>query len=245
MLVLPGAASAATDVAVRMAGGHGAATGVGEQVNLSIDVRNEGAEPAEGVTLTDQLPPGLEPVSVQTSQGTCTLAKTVTCAIGRLDVYGGYASVHIATRTTAEGRWENWASISSSTVDTNPANDSATVTIEVTGPVPAVSELRVTNPLFRVGRSRRGTAFAFELSEPASVVFRIERRLRGRRWARVADPFARLAAQGWNRVRFSGRVRRGGRIRALQPGVYRTRLTAIDGAGHRSIPRSARFRVVR
>ena len=109
MLVLPGAASAATDVAVRMAGGHGAATGVGEQVNLSIDVRNEGAEPAKGVTLTDQLPEGLEPVSVQTSQGTCTLARTVTCAIGTLDVYGGYASVYIATRTTAEGRWENWA----------------------------------------------------------------------------------------------------------------------------------------
>jgi uncharacterized repeat protein (TIGR01451 family) len=232
-------------VAARHPDGHGGGTGVGEQIVFSIDVRNEGGEPAEGVTLTDAIPAGLEPVSVQTSRGSCTLGATVTCAIGTLDVYGGYASVYIATRTRAEGRWDNTASISSSTVDPNPANDSATATIEVTGPVPAVSEVSVTKPLFRVGRARAGTAFAFNLSEPAAVVFRIQRRVAARRWTKAADPFTRTAAQGQNKIPFSGRVRRGGRVRALRPGLYRTRLTAVDAAGHRSLPRSVRFRVIR
>src|SRR5918997_417374 len=122
VLLVPGSAAAATDVAVRMAGGHGAGIGMNEQLAFSIDVRNEGTEEAHGVTLTDSLPAGLQPVSVQTSQGTCVLGDTVTCALGTLVSHGGYATVNIVTRTAVEGSWRNTVSIDSASEDPNPAN---------------------------------------------------------------------------------------------------------------------------
>jgi uncharacterized repeat protein (TIGR01451 family) len=242
LLLVPLTAFAATDVAVRMAGGSGASIGLGEQVVYSIDVRNEGTEPALAVTLTDSLPAGVEPVSVQTSQGACALGDTVTCAFGTLEPNGGYASVYIETRTRVEGQWHNTASIESETEDPNPANDRATVVIDVTGPVPRVSEVAMTRSVFRVGTR---SAIAFVMSRPATVTFRVERRIRGRGWVRAGTPFIRRAAEGENLVAFSGRVRRNGRLRALRPGVYRAQLTAVDRLGGRSVPRAVRFRVVR
>jgi len=142
----------------------------------SVDVRNEGTEPADRVTLTDSLPAGVEPLSVQTSQGNCELGATVTCAFGALEQYGGYASVHITTRTAVEGRWENTASIDTDTEDPNPANNSATVLVDIVGPVPRVSDIGITR---RVVRPRGRTAFSFVVSKPATVTFSIQKAAAG------------------------------------------------------------------
>jgi uncharacterized repeat protein (TIGR01451 family) len=227
-----------------MAGGNGGGIGLGEQLVYSIDVRNEGAEPAEAVTLSDALPPGVEPVGVQTSQGSCELGSTVTCAFGTLDSFGGYASVHISTRTKVEGSWQNTAFVDSATEDPNRANNSATVVVDIVAPVPPpVAQLAVTDPVFRVTRSRRATRFAFVMARPGAARFQIQRRVDGV-WIDVGRPFERLAAQGPNIVAFSGRVRRGARLRALRPGRYRARVSALDPGGRASAARTVRFRVV-
>ena len=88
----------------------------------------------------------------------------------------------------------------------------------------------------RLPRARRGTTFRYTLSEAARVVFRIDRRQRGRRVrGRCRRPtranrgrrqcvrhvrigaFAHASVAGPNRKRFSGRIGR----RVLRPGRYR------------------------
>jgi hypothetical protein len=104
-----------------------------------------------------------------------------------------------------------------------------------------------------------GTTFRYSLSEPARVLFTIERILPGRRvgracvaqtahnrkrrpCVRLAKPrrFAVGAIAGSNITRFTGRI--GGR--ALVPGRYRVTLVATDATGSRSAPKRLTFRVV-
>ena len=71
---------------------------------------------------------------------------------------------------------------------------------------------------------------------------RIQRRLHGRRARyRTVAKLTRSGRAGVNLTRFTGRIGR----RALRPGRYRARITAIDSAGNRSAPRTTRFRVAR
>jgi hypothetical protein len=96
---------------------------------------------------------------------------------------------------------------------------------------------------------KRGTEFRYTLSEPARVVFALERRRPGRRvrgkrrrarWVK-AGSFAVQGAAGANRKKFSGRIGR----RRLRPGSYRLSLVATDAAGNRSVPKRLAFRVTR
>jgi hypothetical protein len=129
---------------------------------------------------------------------------------------------------------------------------------------PVVSAVRVDPdavlPAAAEVAQRRGTTFRYRLSEAASVRFSVQRLVRGRRKGRHcvkprrslrrrrhclrAVTKARLrqaGVTGPNAKPFSGRVRR----RALRAGRYRVVVVAIDAAGNRSKPRTARFRVLR
>jgi hypothetical protein len=109
-------------------------------------------------------------------------------------------------------------------------------------------------------RPRRGTIFRFTLSEQARVVFRIARKLKGRRVrGRCRRPsarnrrrkrctrlvpvrsFARQGEAGPNREPFSGRIAG----RRLRPGRYRATLIARDVAGNVSAATSVSFRIAR
>jgi hypothetical protein len=109
-------------------------------------------------------------------------------------------------------------------------------------------------------RAKKGTTFRYSLSEPARVVFTIERVLPGRKVGRACRKqtaknrhkrackryvspgrFAAAAVAGANHKRFSGRIGR----RALAPGSYRATLIATDTSGKASTPKRLSFRVVR
>jgi hypothetical protein len=142
---------------------------------------------------------------------------------------------------------------------------------------PLVTEASLSARLFRVApgatpvaaRRKRsklpaGTRVRYRLSEPAGVLFTIERVLPGRR-ATVRDRkrcvkprrslrrkrrckryvragvLRRSGALGPNRLRFTGRIGR----EALRPGSYRLTIVAIDPAGNTSAPRRLAFRVAR
>ena len=95
---------------------------------------------------------------------------------------------------------------------------------------------------FRATRSHHRTRFHYTLSERARVSLKIQRRLHGRHARyRTIIRLTRSGKAGGNLTRFSGRIGK----RALRPGRYRVRITAIDAAGNRSAPRSARFRIAR
>lgn len=165
------------------------------------------------------------------------------------------------------------------------ATDSAGVTaaatkpVSIVGPVlppadtvaPVISRLSTQNRRFRITRRRtalsarrvkRGTAFRFRLSEPATVRISIERaasgRRRGRRCRRARGPIPRRRrcrrwvktggtivrknqAAGRRKVPFSGRFGR----KRLSPGLHRASVRALDHSGNRSSLKRTRFRVVR
>jgi uncharacterized repeat protein (TIGR01451 family) len=106
-------------------------------ITYTITVTNGGPSTAAGVTVTDTIPAGMTLVSSTPSQGTCTATAPVTCAIGTL-ASGATATVTVVARTTTQtGFSTNVATVSSTTNDPNPANNTASVSL----PIPTLSNL--------------------------------------------------------------------------------------------------------
>lgn len=135
-----------------------------------------------------------------------------------------------------------------------------------------ISALRQTNARFAVASAStpltalaarthppRGTVFSFRVDQPAVVKIAIQKHVGGRQLGhRCLAPAPKLrrhrqcirmitlatltrgAREGSNRVSFTGRIAK----RALPPGRYQARFTAIDSAGV-SPPRTLRFTIVR
>src|SRR5437762_9950057 len=57
---------------------------VGDRLTYTVDVRNNGPDVADGVTLTDTLPAGLALVSASGPAGPCGAGPPVSCALGGL-----------------------------------------------------------------------------------------------------------------------------------------------------------------
>ncbi len=107
--------------------------------------------------------------------------------------------------------------------------------------------------------ARGGARVAYRLSEPATVVFKVQRVLAGRRsggrcvavtarnraarrcdrYRTLAGGFTHAGATGANALRFSGRLRN----RRLAAGRYRLSAVAGDAAGNRSLAKTARFEI--
>ena len=102
---------------------------------------------------------------------------------------------------------------------------------------PRLSLVKLSRKRFRVGR--RGIVIGFNLSEPATATFRVDRKRRAR--LRRAGTFKRKAAKGRKRVRFRGRIGK----KKLRPGLYRLTITLKDAAGNKSKPRRLFFRILR
>jgi streptogramin lyase len=102
-----------------------------------------------------------------------------------------------------------------------------------------------------------GTQLRFNLSEPARVTVKIERRASGRRvrgrcrtgarsgkrcktWKSAGRSLTRQGLQGPNSIAFSGRLGR----KALAKGSYRALITATDAAGNRSKTVTLSFAIV-
>jgi hypothetical protein len=80
------------------------------------------------------------------------------------------------------------------------------------------------------------------ISLPATVRF-VVNRVRPRKPKRKAVAFSRVVRKaGPAAIRFTGRLKKS---RALPPGKYRLTARATDGAGLKSVPRRATFRIVR
>jgi uncharacterized repeat protein (TIGR01451 family) len=100
---------------------------VGAPLTYTLVVTDNGPGLALGVTLTDTLPAGTTFVSASATQGTCDEAGgTVTCDVGTL---AGGASTTVSIRLMAPsspGTISNTATVSCTSLDPNPANNTAT-----------------------------------------------------------------------------------------------------------------------
>jgi uncharacterized repeat protein (TIGR01451 family) len=104
---------------------------VDDEIVYTITITNNGPEAADGVTLTDVVPPGTSFVSALSSQGTCgEAAGTVTCSVGIL-ASGSGATVTLTLRADGEGLVTNTAIVSGDVQDPNLANNAASETTSV------------------------------------------------------------------------------------------------------------------
>lgn len=112
----------------------------GSTLTYSIEVDNLGPNEATGVTVTDQLPQGVDLVSATAAGGQCaSKGRKVTCELGTIPVVtGAYATartVTIAVIPRRVGTITNSATVKGAQKDPAGKNNKATATTRVTGPV--------------------------------------------------------------------------------------------------------------
>ncbi len=99
---------------------------VGQDLTYTITVTNNGPDQANGVTVTDTLPPGVAYVSALPSQGSCIGTTTVTCSIGSLSA-GGSAAISIVVTTLWDGTISNSSSVTGTESDPDTGNNFTSV----------------------------------------------------------------------------------------------------------------------
>jgi uncharacterized repeat protein (TIGR01451 family) len=112
---------------------------VGSSLAYTVQVQNLGPDPASGVTVTDELPKGVDFVSATASSGQCAhKAKKVTCALGGLNAptinYGPPPTVILTVIPRKVGTITNKASVKGDQKDPVGANNKASATTSVVGP---------------------------------------------------------------------------------------------------------------
>jgi uncharacterized repeat protein (TIGR01451 family) len=108
-------------------------------LTYSIEVDNLGPNVATGVTVTDQLPQGVDLVSATVAGGQCSSkGRKVTCTLGEVPVVtGAYATARTVLVTAIPrrvGTITNTASVKGAEKDPVKANNKATATTRVVGP---------------------------------------------------------------------------------------------------------------
>jgi uncharacterized repeat protein (TIGR01451 family) len=91
----------------------------------TLTVSNAGPQNATNVILTDSLPISTTITAISSSQGTCSeVANVVSCELGEI-ASGSQATVTITVNPLEAGRLFNYAWVTTTTVDPDPANNEA------------------------------------------------------------------------------------------------------------------------
>ena len=102
---------------------------VGSDYTYTIGVTS-GASPALGVSVSNVVPSGAGLLSVTTSKGSCTGTATVVCNLGDLPA-GALETITLKVHARTAGELTDTATLSTSSPDPNPANNTASVTTTV------------------------------------------------------------------------------------------------------------------
>ncbi len=117
------------DVSVAKSGTGVTAT-IGENTSWTLSVSNAGPVPATGVVLTDNLPPSLRYVAIDSNCNVVAFTQ-ISCSVGTLAV-GASASFNLTTQVTSDtapGTVTNQASVASNETDPNPGNNAASANV--------------------------------------------------------------------------------------------------------------------
>jgi uncharacterized repeat protein (TIGR01451 family) len=104
-----------------------------------------GQSPVQGAVVSDTLPGGLSLLSVTPSTGSCQVTTKISCYLGDLPA-GDLETISLEVHAQSVGNPTNTATLSTSSIDPNPANNSASVTIEVFDSCVAPGAVMATDP---------------------------------------------------------------------------------------------------
>jgi uncharacterized repeat protein (TIGR01451 family) len=108
----------------------------GQQLTYTVTVSNYGPDQAQGVVLTDILPKGTTFVSANPGQGSCAQAQgTVTCDIGGIASSVQVVVTIVVLAPDQSGTLTNKASVSCTSIDLYPQNNSTAIDTMAKGPV--------------------------------------------------------------------------------------------------------------
>jgi uncharacterized repeat protein (TIGR01451 family) len=144
----------------------------GQPVTYTFVIRNNGARSAKGVRLTDELPVGVTPGAVTTTQGSCGGADAVGCSLGRI-ASGAQVTVTVSVTPTAPGTITNQASVEANETDPNAGNNSvstATTVVDVISTTP----LGLENPQPAGCEFVRGEIACPETASSSSISFDVD-----------------------------------------------------------------------
>jgi uncharacterized repeat protein (TIGR01451 family) len=113
----------------------------GSNLTYSITISNAGPGTASSVTVADVLPAGVTFVSSTPSQGSCTGTTTLSCNLGNIANAGSATIALVVKPINGNSALSNTATVTASTPDPVPGNNSATATTAVNNPVPTITSL--------------------------------------------------------------------------------------------------------
>jgi uncharacterized repeat protein (TIGR01451 family) len=124
---------------------------VGSPVTYTVNVKNLGTHDATGVSVGSAWPAILSVTDIQSSQGSCSIAAgQLECQLGTIAV-NGQTAITIVANTTAIGFAGMTFSGAAIEGDPDPANNSQTVGVTVTGPcaTPVTNPIQITRDQWR------------------------------------------------------------------------------------------------
>jgi uncharacterized repeat protein (TIGR01451 family) len=147
-------------------------------ITWTMVVTNNGPSTATGVTISDPMPTGNTYVSSSSTQGSCTGGPTLNCDIGTMAA-GATVTITLITTPSAEGPQTNTVTVTGDRPDTNPDNNMASATVQVTHPKtpPAcIAISKVTPKQLFVGRK---TTLKIRVTRGGKAVKGIHVRIKG------------------------------------------------------------------
>jgi uncharacterized repeat protein (TIGR01451 family) len=145
-------------------------------ITWTMVVTNNGPDTDTGVKISDPMPLGNTYVSSTTTQGTCTGGPILTCDIGTMAV-GASVTITLITTPSQAGPQTNTVVVSGDRPETNLANNTASATVQITGPfVPCINIKSITPGHLIVGRK---TLVTITLAAQGRVVKGIRVRIKG------------------------------------------------------------------
>jgi triacylglycerol lipase len=128
---------------------------VGDSFNYTIQVQNPGANDATDVVVTDTLPSQVDHLSTTTNPASATCQRqgvTVTCDFGTLNA-GSAGTVTIRVRADDAGTASNQATVSTTVIDGDAANNSDTETTVINAKPKTTKQKKTKKPKGPRGRS--------------------------------------------------------------------------------------------
>ena len=120
----------------------------GNNLTYTITVSNAGPDPAVSASLSDTLPAATTFVSLASPGGwSCTTPAvgaggTISCSLASMNVGSAVFTLMVAVDVSASGTVSNTATITSSTSDPTPANNSATANTTVNAPTIVIHDIQ-------------------------------------------------------------------------------------------------------